>query len=199
MKHSALMAIATAVTMTVACGGGTRENNAANDEAVIGTSGEGAPRGVERFVNDVVAGNTAEIELSRMAAERATNPEVKQFAQMMVRDHTTAGNELKQVLTGHNMQVRDVLDEKHRDLAQELSRQSGSEFDHEYMAAMVDDHERMKNLLEGRSNEKANDQPLENAVNQFAAKTLPVVQHHLDMAQQLEDRLDDTPRRNTTQ
>ena len=198
MKHIGFTAIALAVTMTVACGGGTREE-ANNDEAVVGTSGEGAPRGVERFVNDVVAGNTAEIELSRMASERATNPEVKEFAQMMVRDHTTAGTELKQLLTQHNMQVRDVMDEKHRDLSQELSRKSGSEFDHEYMAAMVDDHQHMENLLEGRANEKANNQPLENAVNQWAAKTLPAVKHHLEMAQQLENRLDDTPRRNTTQ
>jgi putative membrane protein len=97
------------------------------------------------------------------------------------------------------MQVRDVMDEKHRDLSQELSRKSGTEFDHEYMAAMVDDHQRMEGLLDGRANEKANNEPLENAVNQWAAKTLPAVKHHLEMAQQLEDRLDDTPRRNTTQ
>lgn len=198
MKHLGFTAIALTAALSVACGGGTRDERD-NDEAVVGTSGEGAPRGVQRFVTDVVAGNTAEVELSRMASERATNPEVKQFAQMMVRDHTTAGNELKQVLTQHNMQVREVSDDKHRDLSQELSRKSGSEFDHEYMAAMVDDHQHMEDLLEGRANEKANNEPLENAVNQWAAKTLPTVKHHLEMAQQLEDRLDDTPRRNTTQ
>jgi putative membrane protein len=198
MKHIGFTAIALATSITVACGGGTREE-ANNDEAVVGTSGEDAPRGVQRFINDVVAGNTAEIELSRMASERATNPEVKQFAQTMIREHTTAGNELKQVLTQHNVQVREVIDEKHRDLSQELSRKSGTEFDHEYMAAMVDDHQQMENLLESRANEKSNNQPLENGVNQWAAKTLPSVKHHLEMAQQLEDRLDDTPRRNTTQ
>jgi putative membrane protein len=198
MKHIGFTAIALATAMTVACGGGTRQSRD-SDEAIVGTSGEGAPRGVQRFVNDVVAGNTAEIELSRMAGERATNPEVKQFAQMMVRDHTTAGNELKQVLTQHNLQVRDVMDEKHRDMAQELSRKNGSEFDHEYMAAMVDDHQHMEDLLDGRANEKQDNQPLDNAVNQWAAKTLPTVKHHLEMAQQLEDRLDDSPRRNTTQ
>ena len=198
MKHIGFTAMALAVTMTVACGGGTREE-ASNDEAVVGTSGEGAPRGVQRFINDVVAGNTAEIELSRMASEHATNPEVKQFAQMMVSEHTAAGNSLKQVLTDHKMQVRDVMDEKHRDLSQELSRKTGSEFDHEYMAAMVDDHEHMEGLLENRANETPNNEPLENAVNMWAAKTLPSVKHHLDMAKQIEDRLDDTPRRNTTQ
>ena len=198
MKHIGFTAVALAITLTVACGGGTSENRN-NDEAIVGTSGDGAPGGVQRFINDVVAGNTAEIELSRMASERATNPEVKQFAAMMVRDHTAAGNELKQVLTQHNMQVREVMDDKHRDLSQELSGKSGAEFDHEYMAAMVDGHQHMEDLLEGRANETPNNQPLENAVNQWAAKTLPGVKHHLETAQKLEDGLDDTPRRNTTQ
>ncbi len=151
MNHSCLMAIAVAVALTVACGAGTRETN--SDEAVIGTSGEGAPRGVERFVNEVVAASTAEVELGRMASERAMDPEVKQFAQMMVRDHTAAGTGFKQMLAQHSMQVRDVMDEKHRDLSQELSRLQGAEFDHEYMAAMVDGHEQVKNLLEGRQRE----------------------------------------------
>jgi len=196
MKRIGFATLALAAAVTAACGGGTREDN---NDAVVGTAGEGAPRGVERFVNDVVAGNTAEIELSRMAAQRASNVEVKQFAEMMLRDHTAAGTELKQTLGQHNMQVQEVMDEKHRDMSQELARLNGAEFDHEYMAAMVDDHQHMEALLEGRANEKANNQPVENAVNQWAAKTLPTVKHHLQMAQQIEDHLDDTPRRNTTQ
>ena len=117
---------------------------------------------------------------------------------MMVRDHTTAGNELKQILTQHNLQVRDVMDEKHRDMAQELGRKTGSEFDHEYMAAMVEDHKQMEDLLESRANETPNNQPLENAVNQFAAKTLPVVKHHLE-CRTARRPSNDSPRRNTTQ
>jgi putative membrane protein len=190
----ATLALTAAITAT-ACGGGTREDN----EATVGTTGEGVPGGVQNFVEDVAAGNMAEIELSRIASERATNPEVKQFAQTMMREHTAAGNELKQVLSQHNVQVPTTLDEQHRDRSQELSRLNGAEFDHEYMEAMVDDHQRMEELLEGRANEKANNEPLENSVNQWASKTLPSVQHHLQMAQQIEDRLDDAPRRNTTQ
>ena len=48
MRHIGFTAIALTVTMTVACGGGTRENRD-NDEAIVGTSGEDAPRGVARF------------------------------------------------------------------------------------------------------------------------------------------------------
>jgi putative membrane protein len=197
MRSIGFATLACAAALTIAaCGGGTREES---NDVVVGTSGANVPGGVNRFVEDVVAGNTAEIELSRMASDRAMNPEVKQFAQTMVREHTAAGNELKQVLGQHSVQVRETLDDKHRDLSQELGRLNGSEFDHRYMEAMVNDHQHMEDLLEGRANETANNEPLENGVNQWAKKTLPSVQHHLQMAQQLEDRLDDAPRPNTTQ
>jgi putative membrane protein len=195
MKATFYTALALAVGMTAACGGGTRQN----DNDAVGTAGEGAPRAVQRFVRDVAAGNTAEIELSRMATEKSTNAGVKQFAEMMVRDHTAAGTDFKQVLSRHNMQVDESLDQKHRDLSQDLSHLNGSQFDHKYMEAMVDGHEGMEDLLEGRANEKPNNQPLENDVNQWAAKTLPTVKHHLEMARQLENKVEDSPRRNTTQ
>ena len=54
MKRIGFATLALAAAVTAACGGGTREDN----NAVVGTSGEGAPRGVERFVNEVVAGST---------------------------------------------------------------------------------------------------------------------------------------------
>ena len=50
MKQSGFAAIALAVAMTAACGGGTREDN---NDGVVGTSGDGAPRGVQRFVHGV--------------------------------------------------------------------------------------------------------------------------------------------------
>jgi putative membrane protein len=196
MKLTVFTAVAVAITMSAACGGGdgTRESPLS-----VGTSGEGAPRGVERFAHDVVAGNTAEIELGRMAQRKAANPEVKQFAEMMVRDHTAGREGFKQLLSQHNMPVEETLDEKHRDLSEELGQLNGAAFDHRYVEAMVEGHQQMEDLLEGRANETPNNGPLENAVNQWAAKTLPTVKKHLKMAQQVEDRLDNSPRPNTTQ
>ena len=195
MKATVYTALALAIGMTAACGGGTRQN----DNDAVGTAGEGAPRAVQRFVHEVAVGNAAEIELSRMATQKSANAEVKQFAEMMVRDHTAAGTDFKQMLDRHNMQVDESLDDKHRDASQELSRLNGAQFDHKYMEVMVDDHAQMEDLLEGRANETPNNQPLENDVNQWAAKTLPTVKHHLEMARQLENKVEDSPRRNTTQ
>jgi putative membrane protein len=84
------------------------------------------------------------------------------------------------------------MDEKHRDLAQKLRGLQGVEFDREYVNAMVDGHQEVKGMLEERArgtntNTNAGTDQLETAVNQWAAKTLPAVEKHLQRAEQLRD------------
>ena len=67
----------------------------------VGTGGAGANvKDDDDFVRDVALKNMAEIELSRMALEKATNPDVKSYAQRMVADHGAAGDKLKSVVAG---------------------------------------------------------------------------------------------------
>jgi putative membrane protein len=139
----------------------------------------------------------AEIELGKLAASRGQSADVKQFGQQMVTDHTKAGDELKQALSGSRYEVATQLDDKHNDLANKLRGMQGIAFDREYMKAMVDGHQDVQNMLDGRANETANNDATENAVNAWAKKTLPAVQHHLDMAKQIRDRID-AAYRNTT-
>jgi putative membrane protein len=225
MKCTGLVAVALAAVMTVACGDGARdEANDANNApgTTVGTGGEigenreispaednraGAPRDVQQFVREAAMHGTAEVELGRIAAERGASAEIKQFGEMMVSDHTKANNELKAAVGAHSIQIPQEMDEKHRDLAQRLRGLSGAEFDREYMNAMVDGHQDVKNLLEERADEANDnrapgaadaDSAAEMAVNQWAAKTLPSVEQHLQRAEQIRDRLDNS-RRNTTQ
>ena len=92
----------------------------------------------------------AEVELGKMAAERSTNAEVKKFGQMMVDDHTAAGDKLKAVASQHNIPVPTALDETHRDLRDKLAKLQGADFDREYMNAMVDGHEAVASEIESR-------------------------------------------------
>jgi putative membrane protein len=211
-----------ALTVAVAVGCGDRDQGAGDTTRTdtVGTGGEARdtittpitgdtrPSGVsdvERWVQDITMHNTAEIELGQIASERAANAQVKQYGQMMVKDHTAAGNELKQAVAG-KVQVQEQMDEKHRDLAQKLRGLQGIEFDREYINAMVDGHQEVKEMLEDRAREAKNTNTatanagtnqLETAVNQWAAKTLPAVEKHLQRAEQLRDTVQNSGR--TTQ
>jgi putative membrane protein len=66
----------------------------------VGTGGAGANMSDSEFVRDVALKNMAEVELSRMALEKATNLDIKSFAQRMIDDHGAAGHNLKSVLSG---------------------------------------------------------------------------------------------------
>jgi putative membrane protein len=117
----------------------------------VGTGGAGADVKTDRdFVHDVAIMNMAEIELSRMAFDKATTPDIKAFAQKMIDDHGAAGNALKGVVSGHPLDWPAQLDEKHRKAADALAKTQGTEFDRDYLKAMIDGHENLAAILESR-------------------------------------------------
>jgi putative membrane protein len=163
----------------------------AADDDVAGTSGESSVGMMEReFIEDQLQDGEAEVRLGQLASQRATSPEVKAFGEMMVRDHTKAGSDLKQLIQTENVEIEQPNEAEHQDLHERLSKLSGAEFDREYMDAMVDDHEEAVNELEKHTDS-------DNAsVKQFASDTLPVVRQHLEKAKQLQQTLNN---RNTEQ
>ena len=60
-------------------------------------TGQSALTDDQAFVNEMTIANLAEVQLGKLATERASNTDVKAFGQMMVQDHTKANDELKQI------------------------------------------------------------------------------------------------------
>ena len=117
----------------------------------VGTGGAAADvKSDGEFVHDLVIMNMTEIQLSRMALDKAASPSIKSFAQMLIDDHGDAGNKLKGVVSGPSMEWPAQLDEKHRDLADELAKKQGVEFDRDYTEAMIKGHEDLAARLESR-------------------------------------------------
>jgi len=106
-----------------------------------------------KFVEKAAIANMAEIQLGQLAAERAQSAEVKEFAQMMVDEHTKALDELKQAAAAANATVPTALDEKHQKTQAKLSSLNGDAFDREYMKAMVKAHKDAANLLKKEAKE----------------------------------------------
>lgn len=176
-------ALVTAVTL-VACGGNDRANADRDNAPAVGTAGTANNAPDRDFVQEQLADGNAEVELGRLAQEKATRPEVREFGQMMVRDHTQAGEELRQIASKHNIQPAEADTGDHKDLHEKLTKATGAEFDREYIDAMVDDHEKAVNDVQ----EKAEDSD-DPDVKQWAAKTLPTLKQHLERAKQIKENL----------
>lgn len=153
-------------------------NSAASSASPSGSSSD------QDFVTKAAQGNSAEVELGKIVADKSKNPSVKQFAQMMVKDHSTALNELQELAQTKNLNFNDDLPDDAKALQAKLSSDSGKHLDKDYMDSMVEDHQKdVQEFTEKAQNAKDPD------VKQWAGKTLPTLQKHLDKAQQIDARL----------
>ena len=146
------------------------------------TTAESMPRKVDdkKFVKDSALGGMTEVELGKLAAEKASSDAVKQFGKRMVDDHSKANDQLKQIAGKSNIEVPAALDSKHQTRVDKLAKLSGPEFDKAYLKDQVKDHERdvddFKSEAQGGSDEN---------VKQFALQTLPTLQEHLTAVKDL--------------
>ena len=155
MKRTALLSVSAAVMIVVGGCSNSEDRKAPASEtpkgAAIGTGGVAKnTKDDGDFVRDVAMMNMAEIELSRMALAKATGPDVKAFAQMLIADHAAAGDKLKSAVSDASFDWPNQLDEDHRKDADELAKKQGADFDREYLKAMVHGHQNFTAKLESR-------------------------------------------------
>ena len=131
-----------------------------------------------KFAINAAKGGMMEVEMGRMAAEKATSPDVKQFGQRMVDDHSKANDELKAIASGKGMTLPAAVDAAGKAKMDKMSKLTGAAFDRAYMADMVKDHK--KDVAEFRKEAKSGKDP---DIKGFASKTLPTLEEHLKMAQ----------------
>ena len=134
----------------------------------------------QQFVHKAASSGKAEVQLGKMAKEQAASPDVQQFGQRMVTDHTKANEELMAIAQDKNIDVPTKMDTKHQQTAEALAKLNGASFDRAYMRHMVEDHEKAVQLFS-----KEAQQGKDADLKAFAAKTLPILQEHLQMARQL--------------
>jgi putative membrane protein len=154
-----------------------------NPDSTMGPGAAGAsPSKVDdkKFVKDAALGGMTEVELGKVASQKASDEKVKEFAQKMVDDHTKANEQLKEIASKSNIQVPDSLDSKHRSRIDKLSKLSGEEFNKAYVKDQLKDHQ--TDVREFSDEAQNGTDP---NVKSFAASTLPTLQHHLEMVKSL--------------
>lgn len=147
--------------------------------------GEHRPAFDSEFMTKAASGGMLEVQLGQQVAQKATMPDVKQFAQQMVTDHTKANNELKALAAQKNITLPTTLGEDQQKVYDEVLAEKGAELDKKYVSAMLDDHK--KDIAEYQEAvTKAGDADIKT----LAQKTLPVLQMHLGMVQKMKPVVD---------
>lgn len=141
-----------------------------------------------RFVMSAIRGGRMEVELGQIASERGSDPKVKSFGQMMVKDHTDGDNQLEALAMQKGLKVP-----ADKNKERQLSNLSGEQFDRAYARRMVADHQ--KDVAEfQKAAQSANDSD----VKALAQKLLPTLQMHLEQARMLQGADDNSRDRTRT-
>ncbi|HYO62485.1 MAG TPA: DUF4142 domain-containing protein [Pyrinomonadaceae bacterium] len=123
-----------------------------------------------------------EVELSRLAAERATRADVKEFARRMVEDHTRANEQLMSLAASKGVTLPSAPDAKLRSTLTKLGQRTGADFDRAYLKeAGAPEHEKAVRLFQREASGGGDPE-----VRAFASAQLPALQEHLNMARALE-------------
>ena len=142
-------------------------------------------------VDALTAANQGEVDYSQIGAEKATNPSVKQFATLMVKDHGAMLDAVKSLATKLNVtpapndKVNSLQTEAQKDIADLNGKTVGKDFDNEFMEEQVDMHQEALDLLNDLDSKTTN-ADLKAAI----AEAKPKVQAHLDQAKAIKDKVD---------
>lgn len=150
-------------------------------ESTIAAANGPSPATVS-FLTEAAQGGQAEIALGRIALEKSSNPDVKQFAQRLVDDHSKASSELQQIAASKGVTLPKEPSADQKAEADEMASLSGADFDRAFIEHAVSDHEKDVQAFQDES--KMSDDP---DVKAFASKTVPTLQQHLDIARSLQD------------
>jgi putative membrane protein len=138
----------------------------------------------QTFVTEAASGNMLEIQAGALANSKAQDQQVKTYGQHMVDDHSLASTQLSNVATPKGFLIPTQLTAKHQQQLNLLTPLSGVNFDKAFANLMLTSHQEQVDLFTRASNSVD-----DNDLKAFASQKLPVLQAHLQEAQQMNARL----------
>jgi putative membrane protein len=176
-------------TSGTSAAGQSRSTSGAGTAAAPGATSTGAgatatgalPAADQQFVAKAAQGGQFEVEIAKLAADKASDPQVKSFAQMLVDDHTAANDKLRQIASSHNVPLPAALPADKKKEIDQLGKLSGADFDRQFVktVGIKDHHHDIDEFEKAAKSAKSDD------VRDFAQSTLPTLKKHLAAAEKL--------------
>ena len=143
----------------------------------------GVSEATSKFMVDVADVNMTEIQLGKLAQDKAASQRIKDFASMMVKDHSGATYDLKSLAAQKNVTLPTTISDDHQKKMNDLNKNTGKDFDKAYIDMMEDGHEStVKDFEKNTDNSDAD-------VKAFVNKMLPTLRMHRDSANAIKKAL----------
>jgi putative membrane protein len=137
----------------------------------------------QQFIDFAAQTDMTEANLGQAAANQAASQEVRDFAQMLVTDHTTDYTQLGTIATKAGLTVPKGLDAQHDKMVAPFEKLKGAAFDHRFSREMVMGH--TKAIAEYKREAQDAQNP---DVKAYASQALPTLEKHLQTAKDLEKK-----------
>jgi putative membrane protein len=137
-----------------------------------------------RFLQEMSEGNRAEVQLGRMAEQKASNPRVKEFGQRMANDHSKLQNQLSDFASARKVVLPSSTTTEQQNMVTQLSGLSGEQFDRQYMQTMMQEHQ--KDIAKVQQLMASTQDP---AMEDLARRMLPFLENHVRIAEHIAGEL----------
>lgn len=188
MKTLSLFLAAATLAGLTACNGSNSDSvenaqkvNEARNEASLPESAEKKADYDSDFLTKAASGGMLEVALGKLVVQRGTRADAKAFAQQMVTDHSQANAELMGLAQRKRITLPTMMGNDQQDVYKDVEEKTAANFDRVYIREMRQDHEEDIKLFTEAAT-KATDPD----IKALAEKTLPMLQHHLEMVQKIE-------------
>ena len=138
-------------------------------------------RSERNFLKDAAADGIYEVEAARIASERAQDPAVKSFAEKLVKEHSEANDQLRNLASSRNVDLPSEPGMMQRHTLSSLRKDKVSDLDRDFVKKMTKDHE-----ADIKQFEKMSRDAKDPDVRAWAEKMLPTLRDHLADAQRLQ-------------
>lgn len=138
-----------------------------------------------QYLVDAYSNGLMEIELAKSVKDKSANEEIKKMADMMISEHTQVNAQLKGFADQRNIALPQGLSEDQMEETNKVMKKEGNELDKFYVNNLVAEHKDAVKLYE-KAADKEEDVELKN----FFASTLPDLKSHLQMAEELDKKID---------
>lgn len=136
------------------------------------------------FAQEAARGGKMEVALGNIAEKNSTNQNIKDFGKMMVEDHSAANSELTTLLKNKGVAIDEEYTNDQKDNIDKLGKESGNDFNKDYVDLMVKDHKDDIDAFQ-KASQNADDPDLK----AWASKTIPTLQKHLDAIQKIQSNM----------